>query len=59
MKHHNDNVKWLSQGTVLKRFFNLINKIWFFMTQKYKILPELDDDIHYRQKVLEHYKISN
>ena len=40
-----NNVRWLNRRAVLKRSFNLINEIKFFMTQKYKIFPELNDDI--------------
>ena len=40
-----NNLRWLNREAVLKQFFNLINESRFFMTQKYKIFSELNDDI--------------
>jgi hypothetical protein len=38
------NVRWLSRGSVLQRFFGLLKEIKLFMEKKNKIIEELDDE---------------
>ncbi|XP_023227897.1 general transcription factor II-I repeat domain-containing protein 2A-like [Centruroides sculpturatus] len=36
-------IRWLSRGQMLKRFYDLLNEIKSFMTSKAKSVPEFDD----------------
>jgi hypothetical protein len=38
------NVRLLSRGSVLQRFFDLLKEIKLFMEKKNKIIEELDDE---------------
>ena len=37
-------IRWLSRGNMLKRFYNLRNEIKSFIESKSKFVPELDDE---------------